>query len=403
MTTTTLANGTLTEKPRISSIDIIRGIVMVIMALDHTRDFFHIGALTVNPTDMETTNPILFFTRWVTHFCAPTFVFLSGTAIRINEERKGKKALSYFLLSRGLWLILLEIVVIRFSFFFQFYYDFTFFQVIWAIGASMVVMSALIHLPGKIAFGLGLLIVFAHNIFDLYPIAPDQTGYALWTLIRQSGPIQLAEGKQLLVAYPLLPWLGIMLCGYGIGEWYTKNFNADKRYYLLLYSGAAATLLFIILRAVNYYGDPAPWSVQKDFLFTIMSFLNTTKYPPSLLYTLMTIGPVLIVLALMEVIRIKRLEPFVIIGRVPLFYYVLHFYLIHATGLITHMILTGKSFSDIDLHFSWTNFGGITAGVGLPLWGVYIAWALIVLFLYPICKWYNRYKSTHSNWWLSYL
>jgi uncharacterized membrane protein len=400
--TTTLSNGILTEKPRISSIDIMRGIVMVIMALDHTRDFFHIGALTGDPTDMATTSPALFFTRWITHFCAPTFVFLSGTAIRINQERKGKKALSYFLLTRGLWLIFLEIVVIRFSFFFQFYYDFTFLQVIWAIGASMVAMSALIHLPGKVTLVLGLVIVLGHNIFDLFRIEPGQTGYVTWTILRQSGAIQIAEGKTLLAAYPLLPWLGIMLTGYGIGEWYTKNFNSDRRYYLLLYSGAAATLLFIVLRAINYYGDPAQWSVQKNFMFTVMSFLNTTKYPPSLLYALMTLGPVLIVLALMEVVDVKRLDPFVVIGRVPLFYYVLHFYLIHATGLITHMILTGKSFSDIDLHIS-QGFGGITPGAGLPLWGTYLVWVAIVLFLYPLCKRYNRYKSTHTQWWLSYV
>jgi uncharacterized membrane protein len=266
----------------------------------------------------------------------------------------------------------------------------------------MVVLSALIHLPWKIVFALGLTIVVCHNIFDLYRIEPGQPGYAVWTLLRQAGPIQIAEGKTLLVAYPLLPWLGIMLSGYGIGTWYTKHFNADKRYYLLLYAGAAATLLFIILRAINYYGDPALWAVQKNFLFTIMSFLNTTKYPPSLLYTLMTLGPVLIILALMEVVHFNALNPFVVIGRVPLFYYILHFYLIHTAGLITNMILSGRGFSEIDLHFN-AGFGGILAGVGLPLWGVYIAWALIVLSLYPLCKWYNHYKSTHSSWWLSYL
>src|SRR5688572_12885353 len=184
--TTTLLNGVLTEKPRISSIDIMRGVVMVIMALDHTRDFFHIGALTGNPTDLATTTPALFFTRWITHFCAPTFVMLSGVGIRISEQRKSKKDLSIFLLTRGLWLILLEVVVMRFSFFFQFYYDFTFFQVIWVIGASMVVLSALIHLPGNIVFALGLIIVFGHNIFDAFPIKQGEAGFEVWTFLRQS-------------------------------------------------------------------------------------------------------------------------------------------------------------------------------------------------------------------------
>jgi uncharacterized membrane protein len=400
--TTTLSNGVLTEKPRISSIDIMRGIVMVIMALDHTRDFFHIGALTGDPTDMATTSPALFFTRWITHFCAPTFVMLSGAAIRISEQRKSKKDLSVFLLTRGLWLIFLEVVVMRFSFFFQFYYDFTFFQVIWAIGASMVILSALIHLPGNVVFALGLVIVFGHNIFDAFRVTRDQWGFEIWTFLRQSGGFDIAPGKTFFIPYPILPWLGIMLTGYGIGKWYRNDFDANKRYYLLLYTGAGAILLFIILRSINFYGDSAPWSVQKNFLFTVMSFLNTTKYPISLIYALMTLGPILIILALMEVIQLKSFNPFAIIGRVPLFYYILHFYLIHTTGLILNLILTGKSFSEVDFHFS-KSFGGITPGYGVSLPWTYVAWILIVLALYPLCKWYYRYKSTHSQWWLSYV
>jgi uncharacterized membrane protein len=403
--TTTLHNGTLTQKPRISSIDIMRGIVMVIMALDHTRDFFHIGALTGDPTNMETTTPALFFTRWITHYCAPTFVMLSGVGIRISEQHKNKKDLTIFLLTRGLWLIFLEVVVMRFSFFFQFYYDFTFFQVIWAIGASMIVMAALIHLPGNVVFALGLIIVFGHNIFDAFPVKQEEPGFQIWTFLRQSGAFEVASGKVFFVPYPLLPWLGIMLTGYGIGKWYTKAFSADRRYYLLLYSGAGAILLFIILRSINVYGDGAPWSVQKNFLFTVMSFLNTTKYPVSLIYTLMTLGPILVILALMEIVDMKALKvfnPFVIIGRVPLFYYILHFYLIHFSGLIVNLILTGKSWGDLDFHFN-KSFGGITPGVGVSLPWTYVAWILIVLSLYPLCKWYNRYKSTHTQWWLSYL
>jgi uncharacterized membrane protein len=401
--TTTITNGVLTQKSRIASIDIMRGIVMVIMALDHTRDFYHIEGLTGNPTDLSTTTPILFFTRWITHYCAPTFVFLSGVAVRISTDRKSTKELAIFLLTRGLWLIFLEVVVVRFGLFFNFYYDFTFFQVIWAIGASMVVLSALVFLPANIVFGIGLLIVFGHNIFDLWPLQPGNTGYAAWVILRQNGFLQLDELHALIVPYPLLPWLGVMATGYGVGQWFTKSFDPAKRFDLLLYSGAAAILLFIILRSLNIYGDPAPWSPQKNFTFTILSFLNVTKYPISLLYTLITLGPVLLILAIMEMIPQPRWSnPFIVFGRVPLFYYILHFYLIHFSALIAMMITQDKSLSDIDFHFR-AGFGGITQGSGFTLPWVYLIWITIVVSLYPLCRWYNRYKSTHSNWWLSYL
>ncbi|RAV98376.1 DUF1624 domain-containing protein [Pseudochryseolinea flava] len=402
--TSTLSNGMLTQKSRIASIDILRGIVMVIMALDHTRDFFHIYGITDQPTNLETTTPILFFTRWITHYCAPTFVLLSGVAIRISTERKTTKELSLFLLTRGLWLILLEVVVVRFGLFFNFYYDFTFFQVIWVIGASMVVLAGLVFLPGRVVLGIGLFLIFFHNIFDFFPLKPEDSGYALWVILRQQGFLPLDQEHAIIVAYPLLPWLGIMALGYGIGEWFAKSFNAAKRFDLLLYSGAGAVLLFLILRGINVYGDPAPWSVQKDFTFTILSFLNVTKYPVSLLYTLMTVGPVLIILALMEMRQtpISQSNPFVIYGRVPMFYYILHFYLIHFTALVTMMIMRDMSFADLNFHFN-NGFGGVIPGSGFSLPWVYLIWITIVASLYPLCKWYNRYKSTHSHWWLSYV
>lgn len=402
--TTTLTNGVLTQKPRIASIDILRGIVMVIMALDHTRDFFHTEGFRGNPTDLETTTPILFFTRWITHYCAPTFVLLSGVAIRISTEKKSTKELSIFLLTRGFWLILLEVVVMRFAFFFNFYYDVTFFQVIWAIGASMVVLAGLVFLPARAVFGIGLILVFCHNIFDYFQLAPNDPGYAIWATLRQQGFIPFDKDHALIVAYPLLPWLGIMAVGYGIGEWFTKSFNPAKRFDLLLYSGAGAILLFIILRSFNVYGDPAPWSVQKDFTFTILSFLNVTKYPVSLLYTLITVGPVLIILALMEMRQepFSQSNPFVIFGRVPMFYYILHFYLIHITALASMMIMKNISYAELDFHFN-KGFGGVIPGSGFELHWVYLIWILIVVSLYPLCKWYNRYKSKHTHWWLSYL
>ena len=375
---------------------------MVIMALDHARDFFHHGAFTYNATDMGTTTPVLFFTRWITHFCAPTFVLLAGTSIYISAQRKSKKDLSIFLLTRGLWLILLEIVVIRFSFFFNFYYDVTILQVIWVIGASMVVMSALIHFSDWVVLVLGLIIVFGHNLTDMIQLKPEDTFYPVWTILRQTGFINLSADKGLLVFYPLLPWLGIMLLGYPLGKLYTSSFSHEKRTRLLIMLGVSSIALFIVLRLINAYGDPAPWSVQKNGLFTLMSFINTTKYPVSLLYTLMTIGPVLIILAMMEKVNVSSLKPFVVFGRVPMFYYIFHFYLLHLVSLLFFMNKTGKSFSDLDLHFR-SSFGGITPEGGYSLLWAYVAWMSVVIFLYPFCKWYNNYKSTHRHWWLSYL
>lgn len=405
MTTAAQTLGTtpdvLTEKPRISSIDMARGIVMVIMALDHVRDFFHVGGLTSDPTNMETTTPAIFFTRWITHFCAPTFVLLAGTSIFISAKRKTKKDLSFFLLSRGLWLILLEVVVVRFGLFFNFYYDIIVFQVIWAIGASMICMAALIHISDRAILILGLVLLAGHNILDAAPLSPEHPLFAVWGFLRQSAFINTASGPIVWVPYPLLPWLAIMLLGYSLGKLYT-DYSSEQRQKLLIRIGALAVILFVILRWINVYGDPALWSTQKNGMYTFMSFLNTTKYPVSFLYTLMTLGPVLVILGLLEKIKVKFLTPFVVFGRVPLFYYLLHFYLLHIVSLFLFMQKTGKSFSEIDFHFS-QSFGGITAEGGYSLFWVYVAWILIVLALYPLCKWYNNYKSAHNKWWLSYL
>jgi uncharacterized membrane protein len=392
----------LTEKPRISSIDVLRGIVMVIMALDHTRDFFHVGAFTYDATNMQTTNPALFFTRWITHYCAPTFVLLAGTSIYINLQRKTKKDLSIFLLTRGLWLVFLELVVVRFGLFFNFYYDVLFLQVIWAIGASMICLAALIHLPYKAVLTVGVVIVAGHNFADISPLTPENPLFPIWATLRQFGFFPISENTAVFVPYPLLPWLGIMLLGFGLGKLYQKQYDPLKRRRVLLQLGFATIVLFVILRLINVYGDPAPWSVQKNSVFTVMSFVNVTKYPVSLLYTLMTLGPVLIALALLEKVNYNFLKPFQVFGRVPMFYYILHFYLIHAVSLLLFMNKTGVSFSDIDFHFN-KSFGGITNEGGYSLGWTYVAWISIVLFLYPLCKWYNNYKSTHKNWWLSYV
>lgn len=392
----------LIEKPRIASIDIMRGIVMVIMALDHTRDFFHADTALFDPTDLTKTHPFLFFTRWITHFCAPTFVLLSGLSASITRTRKSKKELSMFLLTRGLWLIVLELTIIRFGLVFNLYYDVIILQVIWVIGASMVVLSALIYLPLRAILTIGLILVFGHNLFDLSPVKSEDPIFPFWTVIRQAGSFNLTSESFVFVPYPLLPWLGIMLTGYGLGFLFDANFDQEKRKKILFQTGAGAILLFILLRSLNLYGDPAYWSKQKDVLYSFMSFINVTKYPVSLLYTLLMLGPVLILLSWMENLRPRSLEPFRIIGRVPLFYYVLHFYLIHVSGLCAYMIAQDISWSNVDFHFN-KGFGGIPPGIGFSLGWVYVAWILIVISLYPLCKWYYRYRAQHNYWWLSYL
>lgn len=397
-----LTADSLTEKPRIASIDIMRGIVMVIMALDHTRDFYHADVALFDPTDLTKTNPLLFFTRLITHFCAPTFVFLSGISAYISRQRKSPKELSLFLLTRGLWLVVLEFTAVRFGLVFNLYYDFVIFQVIWVIGASMIVLAALVSLPQKIIFAIGLVLIFGHNLLDLIRLTPGQPGHFWWAIIQQAGFFPIAPERVCLAAYPLIPWLGIMLAGYGMGFLYDRKFDPAKRKKLLVYGGVFTILVFVLLRFTNWYGDPSPWSPQKNSVFTLMSFVNVTKYPVSLLYTLMTLGPVLILLAWMENLKRNSFEPMRIVGRVPLFYYILHFYLIHFSSLCVYMITTGTPWSELDFHFS-KGFGGIPPGAGYTLGWVYVAWISIVVALYPVCKWYYQYKSTHHQWWLGYI
>ena len=392
----------LTEKPRIASIDIMRGLVMVIMALDHARDFYHADAFVYDPLDLERTTPFLFFTRFITHFCAPTFVLLAGTSVRISEQKKTKKELSWFLLTRGFWLIVLEVTVVRFSMFFNLFYDVTAFQVIWAIGFSMVVLALVIHLPFNAILALGVLITVGHDLLHAVSLQRDDPFVLLWSLIHQFNIVEVAPNVSLFILYPFLPWFGILLLGYCLGEWFRKDYDPALRKKHLLRAGIFAILLFIVLRSFNLYGDPAPWSEQKNVLYSLLSFLSVTKYPVSLQYALVTLGPVLIALSYLERVNTSALRPLSVIGRVPLFYYILHFYLLHLGAIVLLMIRTGKGPSEIDFHFN-AGFGGIPAGQGYPLFGAYIAWIAVVLILYPFCRWYNDYKSTHKHWWLSYL
>lgn len=392
-------HSTLTAtKWRISSIDILRGLVMIIMALDHVRDFFHISAMTEDPTNPATTTPILFFTRWITHYCAPVFVFLSGTSAFLSGQKKTKKELSSFLLKRGLFLMVLEIVVINFLIVFDPLYRFIGLQVIWVIGVSMVLLSFLIYLPTRVLFMIGIALVVGHNMLDGFNYRNMNETPLWYALLHQPLFTSYADGRFFAVLYPLIPWPGIMLLGYCMGTWFVKEFDANKRKRLLLGWGSAAVIAFFFMRWLNVYGDLVPWTAQKDTAATIISFFNVTKYPPSLLYCCMTLGPALLALIWLEKVKGKWSEIVMVYGRVPMFYYILHFFLIHILCVVA-FFATGRPLSDA----ASGNFAFRPNDFGFSLPVVYVIWIGVIAILYPICKWYNRYKSTHDQWWLAYL
>ncbi len=396
-----IKQGILVERSRISSIDIARGLVMVIMAIDHSRHFFDGDSLVYEPTDLSRTTPFLFFTRWITHFCAPSFVLLAGTAIRLSMRNRTRKSQSIFLVTRGLWLIFLEVVVIRFLVVFNMYFDFTILQVIYAIGAAMILMSLVIWFSEGVILALSLVIIFGHDLVNAVNIPPESIWYIPSVLLLKVGRIGIGPDSAMVVPYPAIPWLGIMMLGYVLGKWFSRDYNAVRSMYLLC-AGLAMVLIFIVVRYSNFYGDAVPWSTQKDFTYTVLSFLNCQKYPPSLMFTMMTIGPLLIFLSVLERVNTSFLQPLEVYGRVPMLYYILHFLLLHTGGLIYYMIHTGKSFSEIDFHNN-ASFGGITPELGHSLLAVYTAWLVVVIILYPVCAWYSNLKKKEYRWWFSYV
>jgi uncharacterized membrane protein len=389
-----------TSPKRIESIDLLRGIVIIIMALDHVRGYFHGDSHLFNPTDLSKTDPGIFFTRWITHFCAPVFVFLAGTSACMISQRKSRGELTKFLFTRGLWLIFVELVIVNFGWFFDTHFSFNPLQVIWALGISMIALSALIHLPIKLIFLLGLIIVFGHNLLDSFTVAGNSLKSFLWATLHEPTRFEFS-GRSVRTNYPVLPWIGIMCLGYSLGSLYAKNISLAQRRKYLLIMGSIAVLLFLVIRASNLYGDPSKWAEQKNFLFTIMSFINTSKYPPSLLYSLMTLGPALIFLALMERPLGKWTQPILHFGRVPMFFYLLHIYLIHLLVTVG-MVMLGVDWRETIIPNGIRNFN--PEGFRFSLTVVYLVWVLVIIILYPLCKWYDKYKSEHKeNKWLSYL
>jgi uncharacterized membrane protein len=398
------------QRGRVNAIDLLRGAVMIIMLLDHTREYFHREALNFDPSDPTKTHTLLFFTRWVTHFCAPVFVFLAGTGAFLRAARcKSKSELSRFLITRGLWLILLELTVLRVIIWFNFDFHFTFLlQVIWVIGVSMILLAGLIYLPLRIIALGSIAMIALHNLLDSIrvqsfptPGNPLPGGWdALWMLLHQQGIVFFTDKVYGLLLYPLIPWVGVLAAGYCFGVFY--QWEPQRRRRMLLRLGTGLSLGFVVLRGLNVYGDPSRWSAQENPWFTVLSFLNVTKYPPSLLFLLMTLGPAMLVLASVEREGGGTLSRVLItFGRVPMIFYVGQWVTAHGLAVIVGY-LAGQP-------VGWQFVGPLDqprpnpGNLGFSLWVVYVFWLLGLLLLYPLCRWFAGLKRRRRDWWLSYL
>ena len=388
---------TAPAKNRIESIDLLKGMVMVIMALDHTRDYVHVAAM-YNPTDPMHTTWALYFTRWITHFCAPAFSFLAGASAFLVGRRKTVHELSGFLFKRGLWLVFIEFTIINFAWFFDPLFHNPSLVTIWSLGVSMIVLAGLVYLPRNIILAFSLILIFGHNLFDGVRLP----GNVLWAILHHYDVFKIADGYRFNVFYPLIPWVAVMSLGYCFGALYDSSFDPAKRKKILNIIGLTTIFLFIIIRYINVYGNPRPWQQYDTTSKTLMSFLDPNKYPPSLLYLLMTLGPALIFLANSENLRGRVVNFFSTFGRVPFFYYILHIYLIHFIAMLLAQF-TGYGWRSMVLT-EWVSASPGLKGYGFRLWVVYLVWISVIVLLYPICKKFDRYKMGHKEkWWLSYL
>ena len=379
---------------RLSSIDTLRGIVMILMALDHVRDFFGVPGLS--PTNLAQTTVPLFFTRWITHLCAPTFFLLTGTGAFLALGRRTIPQLSRFLLTRGLWLVLLEVTVIRTGFQFNVDYHVTMLIVIWALGWAMIALAALCWLPLPAILAFGVAMIAGHNLLD-----GVRSTHPIWVMLHSQGVVVNQPGFVVFVAYPLVPWIGVTAVGFVLGRIYT--WNPERRRAFLLRCGLGLTAAFLLLRAANVYGDRAPWAVGASPAMTLISFFNVTKYPPSLLFLLMALGPALLILRALDNRNPRLLQPALVFGQVPLFYFVLHLPLIHLLAVVLTYIQNGA----VHWMFESPDLGAYPftppPGWGLSLPWIYLLWVAVVVLLYPVCAWFAGVKRRQSSPWLSYL
>jgi uncharacterized membrane protein len=382
---------------RILSLDLLKGLVMVIMALDHTRDYFHNAAFLFEPTDPLFTDVPMYLTRWITHFCAPAFSFLAGLSAFLVGRRKTGKELSSFLLKRGLWLAIIEVTIVNFSWYFDIHFSYVTLLVIWSLGISMILLAGLIHLPSKLILIFSLIIIFGHHLLDDI----DFEHSILWSLIHKEGGFTLANGTYMYIGYPILPWAGVMSLGYYFGSFYNREFEPGRRQHVFKILGFATIALFIVVRMSNQYGNSSHWQNYDTLLQTLYSIFNPAKYPPSLSYLLMTLGPTFLFLSYAEKWKGKIVEFFSVFGRVPFFYYIVHIYVIHFFALLMAEF-TGFGWQKMILT-EWVTETESLKGYGLDLWIVYLIWVGIIILLYPLCKRFGTYKMNHKEkWWLSY-
>lgn len=379
---------------RVESIDLLKGLVMVLMALDHTRDYFYQSASFFDVSNPANATVPVYITRIMTHVCAPAFSFLAGISAYLSGRRKSKAELSGFLLKRGLWLIFMELTIIAFAWYLNVSFNNIDLAVIWVLGASMVFLAGLIYLPQNAILIISLLLITGHNLFDSIHL-----NNVWWSVLHEVSSSKISRNLTLTVVYPIIPWIAVMALGYYFGQFYNNTIEPGQRKRLFNMIGFSSVLMFIMVRWVNVYGDPVPWTHLHSAGRTVMSFLNVNKYPPSLSYLLLTLSFTFLFLANSENWRGKVVKFFCVFGRVPFFYYILHLYTIRILGMVAAEF-TGFGWEsmiqrqfEIDLH-----------GFGFNLPTVYLIWAGIILFLYPICKWFDKYKQSHrEQWWLSYL
>jgi uncharacterized membrane protein len=387
-----------TSRPRVESIDLLRGAVMVIMTLDHVRDFFH-AAGSMNPRDVN--DPTLFLTRWITHFCAPVFILLAGVSASLYGSRAGRtrRDVSRFLLTRGVWLVVLELTLVNFGWTFDRHMEFVTFQVIWAIGCSMIALAGLLYLPRGAIAAIALVMIFGHDLFD--GVHAEQLGRFgwVWMILHEPGVLGHVGKVTIFALYPLVPWVGVMAAGYALGP--VLRLDGERRRETLINIGLTLGVLFIVLRGTDVYGDPADLVVHASPWATFLSLLNCEKYPPSLLYLAMTIGPAMILLALFDrPLRGELPRVLTTLGRVPFLFYVAHIYLIHLLAIGAAMMTRG---GDVAWLYQGAPLMNKPAGFGFSLPIVYAIWLAVLVMLYPLCRWFAGVKQRRQAWWLSYL
>jgi uncharacterized membrane protein len=389
---------------RIESLDLLRGIVMIIMTLDHVRGYFHFDAFLYSPVDMNQTSGGLFFTRWITHLCAPTFIFLAGVSTYFIAQKKTLKDTSFFLLTRGIWLVLLQLTLIRFAGSFDPLFHYNSNTIISTIGFCMIIISGLIYFRMKTIFIIGITMVAGHNLLDGISFENGTVADVLWSFLHVQKSYDLGNGYAFTFLYPIIPWPGVMALGYCFGIFFSSDYTSKMRKTAFLQLGLICLLVFLTLRSSNIYGDPVPWTEQTEFGATLMSFFNVEKYPPSLLFLSITLGISLLLLAAMEGRNLKRLRFVTLFGNVALFYYVVHIFLIHVLAVFA-AVFTGYPWqSMIFLESLAKGTPWLKGSYGFSLWVVYAVWFMVVVLLYPLCVFWNSFKTRNKKkWWVSYV